>query len=170
MSKTGFRTKLTAIALAVAAQAVTAAPIISVEPEADAVRVVVIDAETAAKDLEINLQIDGRLVDFDLDDVVVQLFGENGIAFDISDVEAGSRLIEVAAISPTSYTTSVALVDIDSSVSKSKGINYRRIWRTATRMARRGIRGGVIKLYLEREGYICPRFLPWLFCARPAGG
>ena len=170
MSKTGFRTKLTAIALAVTAQAATAAPIISVEPEADAVRVVVIDAETAAKDLDINLQIDGRSIDFDLDDVVVQFFGENGIAFDINNVEAGSRLVEVVAISPNSYTTRVASVEIDSSLDKSKRFNHSRIWRIATRMARRGVYGGVIKLYLERKGYTCPPFLPWMFCARTAGG
>jgi hypothetical protein len=170
MSKNSSRTVLTAIALVFAAQSATAAPIISMESDVEAIRVVVVDTSSAAMDVDVNVQIDGRLLDPDHDDIVIQHFGDNGIAFDISNVEAGSRLVQVAAVSPTSTTTRVEFLTVDSSTSKSKGLNYAKIWRTATRMARQGIYSGVIKVFLERKGYICPSFLPWMFCARPAGG
>lgn len=109
------------------------------------------------------------------DDAVTQMVIPSALVFKLAE------LLEV----PGSYHIQVQIENIAGEVGyldeffelnqasslndQLKKISWSSIWKTAKKLAAKGVASALIKSYLERNGYRCPPG-PWWLCARSAGG
>lgn len=167
MNTNNLVSKFTSAVLAsfLAAATATAAPVVSVEPDVDGFRLVVVDTAIDIVDLDVSLSFDNAPID--LGDAEIQKFGKHGLVLDVTGIESPGLLMVDMASASGRFTHGEWVAPLESSA--KGGVNWVSIWRKAVRLAKIGTPNGVVKAFLSRHGYICPSLAPWFLCARPAG-